>query len=141
MESGKGTQGGTYDFNVGHADTAESLWQAKSAKGDYPGALTDKVFMCWLEHRLTPAFKAKHGNEMKTLLVLGNASYHHGFDPEVGVPEADSKTYTTEMLPMKGVEEITVMRSAAGAGGGEVEFNFQAPLERSKFPEEMPDGA
>ncbi|CAN0283484.1 unnamed protein product, partial [Ascophyllum nodosum] len=60
----------------GPLKTAEFLRQAKSAKGDYHAAMTDAMFMEWLQHRLTPAFNEVFPGK-KIILVLDNASYHH----------------------------------------------------------------
>ena len=93
---GKGREGSS-DFQMKDEDTAEFLWQAKLSKGDYHASMTDVMFMEWLERRLAPAFKKLFGNK-KMILVLDNASYHHGFDEEVRVPETNSKKYNVELL-------------------------------------------
>ncbi|CAB1120439.1 unnamed protein product [Ectocarpus sp. CCAP 1310/34] len=49
---------GEADFEMSDEQTAEFLWQAKLATGDYHNAMTDGMFMQWLKHRLTPAFDA-----------------------------------------------------------------------------------
>ena len=50
---GKGRQG---RGDMATEETAEMLWQAKIATGDYHAAMTDTMFMQLLERRLTPAF-------------------------------------------------------------------------------------
>lgn len=40
--------------------------------------------------------------EKKNVLVLDNASYQHRFDPEVRVPEANSKKYNTQDFALEG---------------------------------------
>lgn len=50
------SKGGNY-FSIGNAEKAEFLWQAKLAKGDSRAAMTDKIFMLWLEQRITPAYE------------------------------------------------------------------------------------
>lgn len=69
------------------------LWQAKMAKEDYHAAMPDVMFMDWLSHRLSPAFEQLFGHK-KMILVLDNAPYHHGFDPEVKVPEITARSTT-----------------------------------------------
>ena len=82
--TGRGKQGGD-GFKMRTEPTAKFFWQEKSAKGDYHAAMTDTMFMERLEHRLVPAFEAEFPGE-KLILVLDNASYHHGRDAEVRVP-------------------------------------------------------
>ncbi|CAB1120820.1 unnamed protein product [Ectocarpus sp. CCAP 1310/34] len=96
---------GEADFEMSDEQTAEFLWQAKLATGDYHNAMTDGMFMQWLKHRLTPAFDAQFKNK-KMFLVLDNASYHHHcFD-----------------------EELKVMRESEGKA---VEYNFEVPAHGS----------
>ena len=71
-EGGKGKQGGK-DFRLEDAETAEFLWQAKLAKGDYHAAMMDQMFMEGLERRLTPAYKAEV-KDKNMILVRDNAS-------------------------------------------------------------------
>lgn len=80
-------------FSVKGETTAKILWQAKKATGDYHDAMTDKMFMDWIEYRLKLAFEAKYEGRQVTLIV-DNASYHHGDDPEVRVPESNTKSAT-----------------------------------------------
>eukprot|EP00903_Cladosiphon_okamuranus_P012038 g11303.t1 len=95
---GKGKRGGK-DFSLEDEETAEFLWQAKLANGDYHAAMTDSMFMEWLERRLSPAYNAVPDFKgKKMILVLDNASYHHGFDVEVKVPETNTKKYNVELL-------------------------------------------
>ena len=106
-------------------DTAEFLWQAKLSKGDYHASMTDVMSMEWLERRLAPAFKKLFGDK-KMILVLDNASYHHGFDEEVGVPETNSK-YNVELLRKFGAKSITVRRKQTALNVGVAEFHFEVP--------------
>ncbi|CAN0419128.1 unnamed protein product [Ectocarpus fasciculatus] len=115
-------------------DTAEFLWQAKLAKGDYHAAMTDSMFMEWLEHRLSPAYNAIPEFEgKKMILVLDNASYHHGFDAEVKVPETNTKKHNVDLLRKFGAKSIRVKRKEGEQGF--VEHNFEVPSEPgSSFP-------
>ena len=129
-EGGKGKQGGK-DSSLEDAETAEFLWQAKLAKGDYHAEMTDQMFMEWLERRLTPAYKAEF-KDKKMILVLDNASYHHGFDEEVKVPETNTKKHNVELLRRLGVRSIKVKRAT---NGRVVEHNFEVPSEPgTSFP-------
>lgn len=56
------------------------------------------MFMGWLEHHLKPAFKKIMFPNKKMIYVLDNASYHHGYDPEVEVPETNSEKYNVDLL-------------------------------------------
>ena len=130
---GKGREGSS-DFKMKDEDTAEFLWQAKLSKGDYHASMTDVMFMEWLERRLAPAFKKLFGHE-KMILVLDNASYHHGFDEEVGVPETNSKKYNVKLLRKFGAKSITVKRKQTAPNVGVAEFHFEVPQEAgSTFP-------
>lgn len=109
--------------------TAEFPFQAKLVRNDSQTAMVDHMFVDWLAHHLTPAFKAIFGDE-KTIPVLDNAPYHHGFDPEVGVPGSNDKKYNTQLLRMLRIEitvrcEIKV--SSGKRGTREVEFSFELP--------------
>lgn len=128
-EKGKQSRG-----SMGAEKTAEMLWQAKIATGDYHAAMTDKMFMEWLEQRLAPAFKAIFG-EKKMILVLDNASYHHGYDAEVGVPETNTKMHNTALLRKYKAKKITVQREEPDGAGGKrvVNHNFEVPKAGS-FP-------
>lgn len=118
---------GEADFVMSDEQTAEFLWQAKLATGDYHNAMTDGMFMQWLKHRLTPAFDAQFKNK-KMFLVLDNASYHHCFDKELKVPETNSKKYNVELLRKYGCKSFKVTRESEG---GAVECNFEVPAEGS----------
>ena len=130
-KKGRGKQG---RGDMGTEETAEMLWQANIATGDYHAAMTDSMFMEWLERRLTPAFKAAF-RDKKMILVLDNASYHHGFDSEVGVPESNTKVHNTVLLRKYGAEKITVQREESDGKGGKkvVTHNFEVP-ESGSFP-------
>lgn len=121
-------------------ETAEFLWQAKLAKGDYHAAMTDSMFMEWLERRLGPSYNAVPDFKgTKMILVLDNASYHHGFDADVKVPETNSKRYNVELLRKFGARSIKVKRAADN--GKVVEHNFEVPTdEGSTFPDARREG-
>lgn len=113
-ESGKGRQ---ERGPMGEEDIAEMLWQAKITSGDCHHGMTDKMFMEWLEKRLASAFKDALGNN-EMILVLDNGSYHHGYDPEVGVPETNTKKHNTELLRKYKAGRITVQREERDGKGG-----------------------
>lgn len=118
---------GEADFEMSDEQTAEFLWQAKLATGDYHNAMTDGMFMQWLKHRLTPAFDAQFKNK-KMFLVLDNASYHHCFDEELKVPETNSKKYNVELLRKYGCTSFKVTRESEGKAA---EYNFEVPAQGS----------
>ncbi|CAN0476883.1 unnamed protein product, partial [Ectocarpus sp. 8 AP-2014] len=75
--------------------------------------MTDSMFMEWLEHRRSPAFNAIPEFEGKQIiLVLDNASYHHGFDAEVKVPETNTKKHNVDLLRKFGAKSIRVEQTA-----------------------------
>ena len=69
----------------------------KACHREYRDAMTDKVFMEWLQRCPAPALNAKFSNK-QMILVLDNPSYHHGYDTEVRVPKGNIKGYNTELL-------------------------------------------
>eukprot|EP00903_Cladosiphon_okamuranus_P015731 g14519.t1 len=135
---GKGKRGGK-DFNLEDEETAEFLWQAKLAKGDYNAAMTDSMFMECLARRLSPAYKAVPDfTGKKMILILDTASYHHGFDAEVKVPETNTKK-CVELLRRYGVRSIKVKR--AGGNGKVVQQRFEVPTdEGSTLPDARREG-
>lgn len=68
---------------------AEGLWRAILPQGDHHGAMNDERFVGWLEHRVDHASQERFGQ--KITLALDNAPNHHGLDPEVKVPQSNSK--------------------------------------------------
>lgn len=81
-----------------------------------------------------PAFKAVFGDK-KMILVLDNASYHHRFDSEVGVPKSNTTMHNTVLLRKYGADEITVQREESDDKGGKkvVIHNFEVQ-EAGSFP-------
>ena len=130
---GRGREG---PGNLCEVPTAEFLWQAKHAKGDYHAAMTDKMFMDWIKMRLTPAFEKKFGKDKKKILILDNATYHHGYNEEVKVPESNSKTYNTSLLQNHGVKRIRVERAGDNCQGRSLitTHNFEVPEPGGSFP-------
>lgn len=112
-DRGKGKQRGK-DFSKEDAKTAELLWQAKMAKGDYHAAMANSMLMEGLERRLTPEYGAIPEFEGKNMiLVLGNASYHHRFDAEAKAPETNTMKHNVELLRNFGARPIKIKRAAA----------------------------
>ena len=75
-EDGERPQPAEFDSRV--YTTAEMIFRAKSARGDYHDNMDCDVFLMWLDRRMVPAFRAKHGPDKTLILVLDNAPYHHG---------------------------------------------------------------
>ena len=59
----------------------------------------------------------KFGEDKKMILVLDNATYHHGYNEEVKAPESNSKTYNTSLLQNHGVKRIRVERAGDNCQG------------------------
>lgn len=72
---------------------AEFLWQAKKSTRDYHDAMNDSMFTELLEQRVTPDFNAKFSGK-KMIFIVDNDPYHHGYDPEVGVPGSNRRGTT-----------------------------------------------
>ena len=65
------------EFDSSIHPTAEMVYRAKSARGDYHDQMDCDTFMMWLERRLVPAFESRYPGKTM-VLVLDNAPYHHG---------------------------------------------------------------
>lgn len=98
--------------------------------------MPDSMCMTWLDKRLTPTFRKVFGDK-KIILVLDNASYHHGYDPGVKVPETNTKKFNTAPLRKHGCTHITINRSVDGGSGGkkEVDANDEVPPIEKEFPQ------
>jgi hypothetical protein len=78
-------------FPAGRAKNKEGAFIGAATRGDYHDNFDGHVFMLWVERRLTPAFAARYGSDMKMILILDNAEYHHGLvDDFIGVEEKHS---------------------------------------------------
>lgn len=51
--------------------------------------MTDKIFMAWIQIRLTPAFKKMFGENEKMILQLDNATYHHVYNEKALSPKVN----------------------------------------------------
>lgn len=81
------------------------------------------MFKDSLTRRRQPAFKGAFPC-IEIILVLGNASYHHGYDPEVRVPETNTQAYNTDMPRQYKANGVTVLWSG-------VAHRFEVPRSRS----------
>ena len=87
---------------------------AKSKTGDYHDNMDGEGFNWWLLHRLIPAFKFKYGDDMKMILVMDNAPYHHQmsnelYDDDVSVAKATKPTHIQVLIKL-GVKEVKIPR-------------------------------
>ena len=87
---------------------------AKSKTGDYHDNMDGEGFSWWLLHRLIPAFKFKYGDDMKMILVMDNAPYHHQmsnelYDDDVSVAKATKPTLIQVLIKL-GVKEVKIPR-------------------------------
>lgn len=89
--------------------TAGFLWWSRLAWRQYHEAMADKIAMVWLKHRSPLAFNARHPGQW-VIFVFDNASYRHGFNPEVKVPENNTKKDNIELLRKCRARSITVKR-------------------------------
>ncbi|CAN0169096.1 unnamed protein product [Ascophyllum nodosum] len=128
----KGKQGGK-DFALQDEKTAEFSGKQNRRRG-----MTDAMFMEWLQHRLTPAFNEVFPGK-KMILVLDNASYHHGCDAEVRVPETNTKKYNVGLLRSYKARSIKVERQ--NENGDTLTHRFEIPQELdSSFPNANQEG-
>jgi transposase len=114
-ESGMGIEEGGVKGIMQPENTAEWVWEAKASRGDYHDQMDGDMFEWWLENRLFPAFEAKYGSEMKMILVMDNASYHHqlnqNYYPKDVNPSNCSKAWHAHVLRKAGCTSITIERS------------------------------
>ena len=66
------------EFDSAPYPTAEMIYRAKSSRGDYHDNFDCDTFMMWMDRRMLPAFRAKHGPDKILILIMDNAPYHHG---------------------------------------------------------------
>ena len=96
--------------------------QAKLKKGDYHDNMDGAMFERWLHTRLIPAFEEKYGSDMKMVLVMDNASYHHELNheyfPKGKTPSNAPKGLCNDVLDKAGCRSIKVMRDGK-------ELNFE----------------
>ena len=57
-------------------ESAEWVFQSDARVKDYHKNMDNDMFMNWVEHILTPSFKAKYPGK-KMILIIDNAPYHH----------------------------------------------------------------
>ncbi|CAB1110903.1 unnamed protein product [Ectocarpus sp. CCAP 1310/34] len=105
IEEGWFKETGSGKNTMGDEETAEFLWQAKLAKGDFHAAMTDSMFMERLEHRLSPACNAIPDQSAGT----------------------NTKEHNVHLLRMFGAKSIRVKRKEVEQGV--VEHNFEVPTE------------
>jgi hypothetical protein len=118
MDGGKGIEEGRYGgdgVSMVSRNTAEWIWPAKEAKGDYHDQMKGEGFESWLKHRLIPAFEnnPKYADK-KLILVMDNASYHHEMNRDyypAGIEmSACSKAWHAHVLRKAGCSQIAVKR-------------------------------
>lgn len=121
--------GGGCRTKISELPTAEMLFPA----GEKTGAddMDAETFMKWMKRRLVPAFREKYGDK-EMILVLDNASYHHGMADDWKSPLKATKAVNAALLRDLGVNTITVRRD------GEFK-NFAVPKEGVYF-ERAPRG-
>ena len=100
------------EFDSSVCDNAEMIFRAKSARGDYHDNYDTDTFIMWMERRMLPAFKAKHGDEKTLVLVLDNAPYHHGRCDDGFFPKEHSKAEIAAKLLSLRCRSLDVMMRA-----------------------------
>lgn len=98
------------EWERGKVLNCEMIFRANSATGrrDYHDTMDGEMFERWLTKRLIPTFKAKYGRDMKMVLVLDNAPYHHVRPDDSFFATGKSKTVIKEKLIELGVDSIDV---------------------------------
>mmetsp|Transcript_77725 Transcript_77725/g.155650 ORF Transcript_77725/g.155650 Transcript_77725/m.155650 type:complete len:160 (+) Transcript_77725:1052-1531(+) len=106
------------------ANTAEWIWQAKSAHKDFHDNMDGVGFEWWLSNRLIPAFENNYLGK-KMILAMDNASYHHQLNtklyPEGKTPPNASKGLNAHALRLAKCKEINTKR-------GDTSMNYLVPL-------------
>ena len=98
------------EWERGKVLNCEQIFRAKASTGrrDYHDTMDGEMFELWLKNRLIPTFKAKYGREMKLILVLDNAPYHHVRPEDAFFATGQNKTVIKEKLEELGAESIDV---------------------------------
>jgi hypothetical protein len=97
-------------------ETAEMLFMAKAASGDYHDNMDSATYLAWLEFRLFPTLRKKFPGK-RYFLWLDNAKYHKTKrgNTEEGKEWVSfsqmNKTQLCEVLSKWGVESISVVRT------------------------------
>ena len=132
MDSGMGIEEGRYGKDgteMKERKTAEWIWPAKDAKGDYHAEMKGEGFEGWLKYRLVPAFEAKFPGK-KMILIMDNASYHHEMNREyypAGVTMSNAtKAWHAHVLRKAGCSQIKVTRKN---GNNTITKYFEVPNE------------
>lgn len=94
--------------------------------------------MDWMKalYTVTPTFKKMFREDERMILVLGNVTYHHGYNKEAEVPESDCKKYNTGLLGRHGLKRIRVERTSEDyqSRTATTAHNFDVPEVGGKFP-------
>ena len=104
--------------------------KAKLEKGHYHENMDGAMFERWLDTRfvLVHAFEEKYSKDMKMVLVVDNASYHHEpnqeYFPNGKTPSNAPKRLCNDVLHKAGSRSIKVMRD-----GEELNFDHQGRRE------------
>ena len=98
------------EWQRGKVLNCEQIFRAKASTGrrDYHDTMDGEMFELWLTNRLIPTFRAKYGRDMKMILVLDNAPYHHVRPDDCFFATGQSKTAIKEKLEELEVDEIDV---------------------------------
>ena len=95
------------EWDSGIYPTAEMVYRAKSARGDYHDQMDCDTFMMWLERRCLPAFEAKYPDK-QMILVLDNAPYHHGRHEDGFFCSEHNKAQIAEKLESLGCRGLRI---------------------------------
>ncbi|CAF1390995.1 unnamed protein product [Rotaria sordida] len=94
---------------IGVEKTAEMIWFADKANGNYHKNMDSANFLLWLHDHLFPTFQLLFSSK-KMILVLDNASYHHARALDFIDPYKMNKSEVTEKLLFYNIDNIEVER-------------------------------
>ena len=102
---------------IGVEETAEMIWSADKANGDYHKNMDSTNFLLWLNNHLFPTFQLLYPSK-KMILVLDYAPYHHARGPDFIDPHKMIKSEVIEKLLSYNINSIEVEREGKVLMGG-----------------------
>jgi hypothetical protein len=95
--------------------TAEMIYEAKKAEGDYHDNMDSPTYLAWLQFRLLPTLRVLYPGK-RYLFILDNAKYHKARKGVNGGPwvslSSMNKSQLAEVLKLWGVTSFTCTRQS-----------------------------
>ncbi|CAF4647571.1 unnamed protein product, partial [Rotaria sp. Silwood2] len=108
--------------------TAELIYEAKHPSGDYHSNMDGHNFRLWSNQQLFSAFQAKYGRKKRMILMLDNAPYHKERGDDYVNIKLMSKSDMIDLLVLKRVKNITIIRNGYPKEFQANEWKFNGPI-------------